>query len=52
VKCANLKRGKTLRDGDSADQKKAEDFISLFNGEFTDGMASIAPPLIGLDETV
>ena len=42
LKCANLKRGTTLRDGDSADQKKAEDFISLFNSEFTDGMASIA----------
>jgi len=42
LKCANLKCGTTLRDGDSADQKKAEDFISAFNSELTDGMASIA----------
>ena len=42
LKCAQLKRGLALRNGDSVALKDADDFISLHSSEFTDKLSSAA----------
>ena len=42
VKCAQLKRGQGLRDGDSVAVNEAEDFLALHKYEYTDNMSSAA----------
>jgi len=41
LKCAHLKRGTAVHEGDSVSLKETDDFISLYNNEFTDRLASI-----------
>ena len=42
VKCAQIKRGVALREGDAVAVKEVEDFLALYNSEYTDKMASAA----------
>ena len=42
LKCAQMKRGEALHQGDSVGLKEAEDFLTLHNNEYTDKMASTA----------
>ena len=42
MKCANLKKGRSLRDGDSKCFQEAKDFITLYVSEFMDRLASAA----------
>ena len=42
LKCAHLKRGKALRNGDDVSLTQAEDFIKLHNNEFTDKLSALA----------
>ena len=42
LKCAHLKQGGALRNGDSVSFKDAEDFITLHRAEFTDRLLSAA----------
>jgi len=42
LKCAQMKRGEALRQGDYVGLKEAEDFLTLHNGEYTDKMVSTA----------
>jgi len=42
LKCANLKKGRTLRDRNSKCLQDAKDFIALYMSEFTDRLASAA----------
>ena len=42
LKCAQLKRGSALRNGDDVAMKEAADFIMLHTTEFTDNVTSLA----------